>query len=104
MERMMEQQTVTEHKGAPTSYGIYVLIWLALMALTAITAVVAGINLAAFTLVIALLIALVKSSLVVNVFMHVKYEDKIFKIFVAIAGGVLSVIFLLTFVDVYFRR
>ncbi|MCL5266900.1 MAG: cytochrome C oxidase subunit IV family protein [Bacteroidetes bacterium] len=100
----MSKTITSGHHEAPTSYGIYVLIWLALMSLTAITAVVAGIDLAAFTLVIALLIAVVKSSLVVNVFMRVKYDDKIFKIFIAIAGGTLTVIFLLTFADVYFRR
>ena len=60
----------------PISYGTYVLVWLGLIALTCITAVVAGINLAAFTLVVALLIALTKASLVVNVLMHVKFEEK----------------------------
>lgn len=88
----------------PISYGTYVLVWLGLIALTCITAVVAGINLAAFTLVVALLIALTKASLVVNVLMHVKFEDKIFKIFLAIAGFTILVIFTLTFSDVFFRR
>lgn len=98
----MTESTSEKHE-APVSYGTYVLVWLALMALTAITAVVAGINLAAFTLVIALLIAVVKSSLVVNVFMGVKYGDRIFKVFLVIAGSTLFVIFFLTFTDVYFR-
>jgi cytochrome c oxidase subunit 4 len=86
------------------SYGTYVLVWLALIALTAITAVVSGINLAAFTIVVALLIALTKASLVVNIFMHIKFEDKIFKVFLGIAGFTLFVIFSLTFSDVFFRR
>ncbi len=98
------KETETEEHEAPITFGIYVLVWLALMALTAITAVVAGINLAAFTLIIALLIAAVKSSLVVNVFMHVKFGDRIFKVFLVIAGSTLFVIFFLTFADVYFRR
>lgn len=100
----MKQIAAEQRHEAPITYGVYVLVWLALMALTAITAVVAGINLAAFTLVIALLIAVVKSSLVVNVFMHVKYGDRIFKVFLVIAGSTLFVIFFLTFTDVYFRR
>ncbi len=86
------------------SYGTYVLVWLALIALTAITAVVSGINLAAFTIVVALLIALTKASLVVNIFMHIKFEDRIFKVFLGIAGFTLFVIFSLTFSDVFFRR
>jgi len=86
------------------SYGTYVLVWLALISLTAITAVVSGINLAAFTIVIALLIALTKASLVVNIFMHIKFEDRIFKVFLGIACFTLVVIFSLTFSDVFFRR
>ncbi len=86
------------------SYGTYVLVWLGLISLTAITAVVSGINLAAFTIVVALLIALTKASLVVNIFMHIKFEDKIFKVFLGIAGFTLVVIFSLTFSDVFFRR
>lgn len=88
----------------PISYGLYVLVWLGLIALTCATAVVAGINLAAFTLVAALLIALTKASLVVNYFMHIKFEDRIFKVFLGIAGFTVFVIFALTFSDVYFRR
>lgn len=86
------------------SYGTYVLVWLALIALTAITAVVSGINLAAFTIVVALLIALTKASLVVNIFMHIKFEDRIFKVFLGVAGFTIFVIFSLTFSDVFFRR
>ncbi|MFZ1082949.1 MAG: cytochrome C oxidase subunit IV family protein [Candidatus Kryptoniota bacterium] len=85
-------------------YGTYILVWLALIALTATTAVVSGVNLAAFTIVVALLIALTKASLVVNIFMHIKFEDKIFKVFLGIAGFTLFVIFSLTFSDVFFRR
>jgi len=85
-------------------YGTYVLVWLALISLTAITAVVSGINLAAFTIVVALVIAMTKASLVVNIFMHIKFEDKIFKVFLGVAGFTLVIIFSLTFADVFFRR
>lgn len=88
----------------PISYSKYILVWLGLIALTCTTAVVAGIDLAAFTLVVALLIAVTKASLVVNIFMHIKFEDKIFKIFLGIAGFTIFVIFTLTFMDVFFRR
>ncbi len=101
--RISPGQSAHETKE-PISYGIYVLIWLSLIALTATTAAIAGINLAAFTLVVALLIALTKASLVVNYFMHIKFEDKIFKVFIALAGFTILVIYTLTFADVYFRR
>ncbi len=94
----------SERHDAPISYGRYVLVWLGLIALTCTTAVVAGINLAAFTLVVALLIAVTKASMVVNIFMHIKFEDNIFKVFLGIAGFTIFVIFTLTFMDVFFRR
>ena len=108
----MSEMTETSHHideeakahAEPISYGRYVLVWLGLIALTCTTAVVAGINLAAFTLVVALLIAVTKASMVVNIFMRVKFEDKIFKIFLGIAGFTICVIFALTFTDVLFRR
>jgi cytochrome c oxidase subunit 4 len=94
----------TDERKEPISYGTYVLVWLGLISLTAITAVVSGINLAQFTIVVALLIAMTKASLVINIFMHIKFEDRIFKVFLGVAGFTLVVIFGLTFADVFFRR
>ena len=99
-----ETQSAAHGHVKPISYGTYILVWLGLIALTAVTAVVAGINLAAFTLAVALIIALTKASLVVNIFMHIKFEDKIFKVFLGVAGFTIFVIFTLTFADVFFRR
>jgi cytochrome c oxidase subunit 4 len=97
-------RTKESKQSEPTSFGIYILVWLGLISLTAVTAVVSGIDLAAFTIVVALVIALTKASLVVNIFMRVKFEDKIFKVFLGIVGFTLLVIFSLTFSDVFFRR
>jgi cytochrome c oxidase subunit 4 len=62
------------------SYGTYVMVWLGLVALTAVTASVAGLELGGITIVIALLIAVSKSFLVGNYFMHLKFEKAVFKI------------------------
>ena len=86
-----------------TSYTGYLLIWISLLAFTSITVTVAGLNLGNFTLFIALTIAAIKSALVINIFMHIKFEEKIFKVFLAISGFTLMVIFLLTFFDYNFR-
>jgi len=81
----------------------YILVWLGLMVLTSLTVSVAGINLGAYTLLVALTIAAVKVFLVSTIFMHLKFADPIFKIFVAIVVLTLIVIFLLTFLDYFFR-
>lgn len=82
-----------------TGYGTYIFVWLGLVALTAITVSIAGMNLGSFTLLVALFIAAVKSSLVINIFMHIKHEELLFKVFLLVSVLVLIVIFLLTFMD-----
>lgn len=91
------------HKQHSIGYGTYVLVWLALLAFTSITVTVAGVNLGRYTLFIALLIAAIKSGLVINIFMHIKFEEKIFKVFIALSGFTLFVVFLLTFFDFLYR-
>lgn len=84
------------------SYGNYILVWLALMALTAVTVAVAGINLGGLTVATALIIASVKAYLVLTIFMHLKSESKIFRVFVAVALIFLLVSFILLFSDYSF--
>ena len=64
------------------SYGVNILVWLGLLSLTAITVAVAGINLGSLALTVALIIATVKSMFVVNFFMHLKFDNKLLKIFI----------------------
>jgi len=85
------------------SYGTYVMVWLGLVALTAVTASVAGLELGGITIVVALLIAISKSMLVGNYFMHLKFEKAVFKIFVAVCIITFLVIIILTFADLSFR-
>jgi len=84
-------------------YGTYILVWIALLAFTSITVTIAGVNLGMFTLFIALLIAAVKSALVINIFMHIRFDEPIFKVFLALSGLTLLIIFSLTFLDYIYR-
>ena len=56
--------------------GVYIAVFLSLMALTALTTGVAYIDLGAWNTVVALAIAVVKMLLVVLFFMHVKYTHE----------------------------
>ena len=91
------------HENHEVSYSTYLLVWISLVAFTSITVAVAGINLGDYTLFVALCIAAVKSALVINIFMHIKFEDLIFKVFLGISGFTLVVIFTLTFFDYIYR-
>ena len=85
------------------SYGTYIIVWLALLAFTSLTVTIAGVNLGSYTLFIALSIAAIKSALVINIFMHIKFDEPIFKVFLGISGATLLIIFLLTFFDYIYR-
>jgi cytochrome c oxidase subunit 4 len=65
----------------------YLLVFLALAAATVITTLVAFVDLGAFSVVVALAIAICKMLLVVLFFMHVRHSTKLTKL--VLLGGVL---------------
>ncbi len=95
----MEKQSV----HTSPSYTLYIFIWLSLLVGTGLTVAVAGVNLRTFAIVVALLIATVKTTLVIFYFMHLKYEDRLFRIMLIFAISTLAVILSLTFADIIYR-
>lgn len=77
----------------------YVLVFLALMVLTAITIGAAFVHLGPLNNVVALLIAGTKASLVILIFMGVRHSTTMVKVSVLSAVFFLVVIFLLLFSD-----
>jgi len=92
-----------EHPHQPVGYGSYFLTWFALVFLTAITVTAAGLHLGAASVVVALVIALIKASIVLFLFMHLKYEDALFHRLLVIVITVMAVFIGLTFTDTLFR-
>jgi cytochrome c oxidase subunit 4 len=91
----------SEDHGA--GYGTYILIWLSLIGLTAITVTAAGINLGGLALVVAMVIATTKTALVMNYFMHVKYDSTVFKVFISVCVIIFLTMIVLTFFDLIYR-
>ncbi|MCX8057760.1 MAG: cytochrome C oxidase subunit IV family protein [Ignavibacteria bacterium] len=85
-------------------YGTYIFVWLTLVALTALTVTVANFDLGGFSIVIALGIASIKALLVMLIFMHLKFDDRVFRIFVFVAFLTLAIFIVLTFSDYSFIR
>ena len=81
----------------------YVAVWLVLLVLTAVTVTVAGLDLGQWSVFGAIFIALVKAALVLLFFMHIKYEDRVFKAMLSLAVVTLTVIMVLTFMDISYR-
>jgi len=84
-------------------YRIYVYVWLSLTALTALTVSVARLHLTSYAILIAILIATTKASIVVTFFMHLRNEPLILKLMLFIALLAFTLIALLTFSDVWYR-
>ncbi|NIM19096.1 MAG: cytochrome-c oxidase [Candidatus Latescibacteria bacterium] len=90
-------------KHGLVGYGTYFLTWFALLVLTALTVTVAGMKLGSLSILTAIVIACVKSSVVLFFFMHLKYEAPVFKIMVLVVILVLAIFIGFTFFDVSFR-
>ena len=85
-------------------FRIYIYTWVALLILTGATIYVAGLKLGRLSIFAALFIASLKASLVLYIFMHLKYEEQIFKIILFVVIATLTVIIGLTFLDVGYRQ
>jgi cytochrome c oxidase subunit 4 len=93
---------MTEHAHI-VPYRTFFIVWAALLLLTALTVVVAQFNLGALNVWVALLIATVKSGLVIAFFMHMKYESRLFLLSLFAALAILAIFIGFTFLDVLYR-
>jgi cytochrome c oxidase subunit 4 len=82
---------------APIS--MYVGIWAALMVFTGITVFAATVELHVFNIVLALVIASIKGTLVVLFFMHLRYSTKLTMVTVVAALFFLFILFSLSMTD-----
>ena len=93
----------TEEHFDPMSHvvpmRIYVGIWAALMIFTGLTVFAASIELHVFNIVLALLIATIKGTLVVLFFMHLRYSTKLTMVTVVAAMFFLFLLLALTMTD-----
>lgn len=82
-----------------TPLGVYLGIFGALMALSAITVAVAWVDLGTLNILVALGVAVLKATLVVLYFMHLKYSSKL--TWIVVASGMFWLVILLgmTMVD-----
>lgn len=99
-DRQLRSQSPPEHI---VSYKKLAAVWIALLALTVTTVLVTRIELGVWKVWAALAIACLKSALVIAVFMHMKYESRLFRIILLVALVTLAIFIGLTFFDVLYR-
>lgn len=85
------------------SYKSHILVLLGLIALTAITVLITSVELGPYNTAAAMIIAMIKGTIVLLYFMHLKFEEKIYGIMVAIVLAIFTAVIIVTFFDYLYR-
>jgi len=86
-----------------TTNKTYIIVWAILMVLTATTVYVSYINFGILNIVIALVVASIKASIVALYFMHLKFEDSITWVFALFPLSLLGLLIAMTITDTFTR-
>lgn len=92
-----------EEKQHIVPYRTYILVLLALVTFTLTSVGITSIRLGPFTVLGALLLSMAKTSLVLAIFMHLKFDQRIFRILVMAVFLLIGVVISITFLDYLFR-
>jgi cytochrome c oxidase subunit 4 len=85
------------------SYRSYGLILLLLLILTAVSVAVTQIELTKWSTSVALLLATTKSAIVLAIFMHLKFDQRIYRFMAIFVFLLLLAVIVVTFLDYAFR-
>jgi len=88
---------------AASSSRTYLLVWLALLALTGLTVAASNLPFGRLAVAVSLGVASIKAWLVLHFFMHLGQEDVRFKLMVLAAIVTLTIIIGMTFTDIGYR-
>jgi cytochrome c oxidase subunit 4 len=94
---------MTKEKQHIVPYRVYLLVLIALVALTFGSIWITSIELGELTVAAALVFATIKSYLVLIYFMHLKYDKKYIRIMVGFVFTIFLVVIVITFLDYLFR-
>lgn len=84
-------------------YGRLAAVWAGLLVLTALTVLVTRFDLGGYKVLAALVIASLKSGLVIAIFMHMSYEGRLLRWLLFVALVTLAIFIGFTFFDVLYR-
>jgi cytochrome c oxidase subunit 4 len=84
-------------------YRSFLFVLLGLVCLTLTSVAVTQISVGTFTVAIALIIATVKSTFVLRIFMHLKFENKMFSFIVIAVVLLITAVIFITLLDYLYR-
>lgn len=99
----LKLQIMENEKNHIIPYRTFLYVLALLITLTLTSVAITQIYLGTLTVLLALLIAAVKSSFVLRIFMHLKFENKMFSIAVIAVVLIISVLIIITFLDYLYR-
>ncbi len=91
------------HDSHITSYALNLKVLLVLLILTMTSILVIKFHLGAYTVALALILASIKTTIVLTYFMHLKFENLILRLMVGGVFLLFAIIIVITFIDYYFR-
>lgn len=94
---------MAEEKTHIVPYKTYLFVLFALLALTGISVAVTQIELGTLTVMVALLLATIKASLVLIYFMHLKFDSRFFAVMVSSVILLIAIVLFITFLDYFYR-
>ena len=92
-----------EQKTHIVPYRTFLFVLAGLIGLTLTSVAVTQISVGTFTVAIALLIATVKSTFVLRIFMHLKFENKMYSIVVIAVVLLIATVIIITLLDYLYR-
>ena len=97
----MTEHNINEEHLIP--YKIFIWVWIGLIILTFITVGASTYLPGAIGIAVAVIVTPIKALLVLEIFMHLRYENKIFRYMFIAAILIMAVFMGLTLVDYYYR-
>lgn len=94
---------MSENNHHIVSYKSHILVLFVLIALTAITVLITSVELGPYNTAAAMFIAMIKGSIVLLYFMHLKFDEKIYGIMVSIVLAIFTAVIIITFFDYLYR-
>ncbi|MBK7029263.1 MAG: cytochrome C oxidase subunit IV family protein [Bacteroidales bacterium] len=94
---------MSENNTHISSYGSHLMVLLILILLTILTVTITSVQLGAFNTTAAMIIASTKAAIVLLYFMHLKFDDKIFRFMVTLVLAIYAVVIVITFFDYLYR-
>ena len=94
---------MSEHKSHISSYKSHIVVLCCLVLLTILTVTITSVHLGPFNTAAAMLIASFKAGIVLLYFMHLKFDEKIFRFMVTLVLAIYVVVIMITFFDYLYR-